>query len=247
MSAKTYIVFNCANPTTAAPVKQPTGTAIRTMMQITPGVPIRIIEFGCSFDGSSAATPGIVEVVDTGVIPASGANYTAYLQADIQPVNDPFAPLQTKGLAFPGTPLTAVTATTATVTATPLTVDTTPGAVLIAGTSIMWAQSNTTSVVTGNGGWIGGNPGGTVAYTLTSGYPLLIQNSLSGFMTGAPTEGTITATRPVIAPQLVAPTNQFLVQNPLGREGECSIGRTIRVRATFGTTVNMIAYLIFEV
>ena len=32
--AISYIVMNCAQPTTAAPVKQPTGTAIRTMLQL---------------------------------------------------------------------------------------------------------------------------------------------------------------------------------------------------------------------
>ena len=34
MSAKTYIIANGVQPTIAAFVKQPTGTAIRTMLQI---------------------------------------------------------------------------------------------------------------------------------------------------------------------------------------------------------------------
>jgi hypothetical protein len=70
MAAKTYIVYNSAMATTAAPVAQPTGTAIRTLMQLAPatGVPIRVIEWGISFDGSAAATPGKVELVDTGAV-----------------------------------------------------------------------------------------------------------------------------------------------------------------------------------
>lgn len=60
-----YYVQNSAQNTTAAPVKQPTGSAVRTMLQLAPLVssfPIKIVEWGCSFDGSAAATPGEVEI-----------------------------------------------------------------------------------------------------------------------------------------------------------------------------------------
>jgi hypothetical protein len=74
--------------TTAAAVKQPTGTAIRTMMQLAPatGYPGRLIQWGCSFDASALATPGQVEVVDTGTVFATVS--TAYATTDIQLYGD---------------------------------------------------------------------------------------------------------------------------------------------------------------
>lgn len=177
MAAKTYIAYNSAMATTAAPVAQPTGTAIRTMMQLAPatGYPIRIIEWGYSFDGSAPATPGKVELVETGTVFATMS--TAFGVNDIQTYGDPNAPANTSG---------------------------------------------------------------------TSGVPMNLGTALSGFATAAVTEGTTTATR-MGDIQLAAPTNQYVKQFPLGREWEVAAGKAIRIRATFGTTVNMICYIIFEV
>jgi len=105
----TYMVYNSAQATTAAPVKQPTGTAIRTMMQLAPLVssfPVKIIEWGCSFDGSAAATPGQVELFAcTGAATMS----TAYAAADIQPWGDRLnTPANTAGSS--GSPLSLGTA-----------------------------------------------------------------------------------------------------------------------------------------
>lgn len=170
-----YIVYNSAMVTTAAPVKQPTGTAIRTMLQLAPAVPINVVEWGCSFDASAAATPGQVELLDTGTVFATVS--TAFAVADVQPYNDPNAPANTSG---------------------------------------------------------------------SSGTPLNLGTALSGFATAAGTEGTPTATR-MGDIQLVDPVNQWAKQWPLGREFRVPNGHALRVRATFGTTVNMIAYVIFEV
>jgi hypothetical protein len=105
MSAKTYIVYNSAMATTAAPVKQPTGGAstIRTMMQLKPAsvasggsdVIIRPIAWGCSFDGSAAAVGGEMELIETDVGATSLS--TAYAAADIQPYGDANAPANTAG------------------------------------------------------------------------------------------------------------------------------------------------------
>lgn len=176
MAAKTYIVYNSAMATTAAPVKQPTGTAIRTMMQLKPatGYMIRPVAWGCSLDGSAAATPGIVELIETDV----GATITtAFAAADIQPYGDYNATANTAG---------------------------------------------------------------------TSGVPLNLGTAQSGFATTSGTEGSITASR-MADVQLVAPTNQYSVQWPLGREFEVTPQKFLRVRATFGTTINMICWVIFEV
>lgn len=182
MPAATYMVYNSAQATTAAPVKQPTGTAIRTMMQLAPlaqGFPIRIVEWGCSFDGTAAALPGEVELFAcTGAATMS----TAYAAADIQPYGS--------RLDFP---------------------------------------ANTAG---------------------TSGTPLSLGTALSGFATAAVTEGTVANYRGFDL-QLVAPTNQYVKQFPLGREpqlgGNSATQDFLRVRMTFGTSVNAYIYVIFEV
>lgn len=86
--ALTYTVFNSAQPTTAAPVSQPTGTAIRTMLQLAPlasGKPIKLVEWGCSFDGSVAATPGKVELF---ACTGAATLTTAFAAGDIMPFGD---------------------------------------------------------------------------------------------------------------------------------------------------------------
>lgn len=79
-----YFVYNSSLATTAAPVKQPTGTAIRTMMQLKLGATLaaRIAAWGASFDASASAAPGQVELFETTV---AATMSTAYANADIQP------------------------------------------------------------------------------------------------------------------------------------------------------------------
>ncbi len=55
-------------PTTAAQVPVTTGTAIKTMLQLKPFNTCKIVAWGISFDGSAAATPGKVELLDTGTV-----------------------------------------------------------------------------------------------------------------------------------------------------------------------------------
>lgn len=109
MPAATYMVYNSAQATTAAPVKQATGTAIRTMMQLAPLVssfPIRIVEWGCSFDGSALATPGQVELF---ACTGAATMTTAYAAADIQPYGSRLDfPANTAGTT--GSPLSLGTA-----------------------------------------------------------------------------------------------------------------------------------------
>lgn len=176
--ATAYLITNTTATTTAAPVSQPTGTAIRTMLQIAlsstyPAA--RIIEWGCSFDGSAAATPGKVELIETGAI---------------------FATVSTAS---------------------------------VAGDINAWNGSNALANTAG-----------------TSGVPFNLGTALTGFATAAGTEGSIVASRQFDA-QLIAPTNQYFKQFPLGREPELKPGNALRIRATFGTTVNMYCYVIIEV
>ena len=173
MSAPTYLIYNGHMPTTAAPVKVTTGTAILTTMQIsTLGVTARIIEWGISFDGFAAALPGEVELLTTAAVYAT---VTTYAAADLMPFADPNA---------------------------------------IANTA-----ASSTSV------------------------PLAMTTSLSGFTSTS--EGAVAAVRELDM-QLIAPTGQYVKQFPLGREPGILNGTSVRARVTFGTAVNMYAYMILE-
>lgn len=164
--ATLYWACNSAMPTTAAAVKVTTGTAIKTLLQIQPSTtrPIKLVEWGISFDGSAAATPIEVELIDTYAI---AATVTAHVAAGVQPYDDPNAPASTVTL---GTAATGYTATA---------------------------------------------------------------------------EGTITQTR-YMDLQLVAPTNQYVKQWPLGREGQVPISHNLRVRVTAGAAVSAYCYVIWE-
>jgi hypothetical protein len=76
-----YKIFNGPAPTTASQVAVTTGTAIKTLLQVKPGATqvARVVEWGISFDGAAAATPGIVELCVTDV----AATVTAHAAAGI--------------------------------------------------------------------------------------------------------------------------------------------------------------------
>ncbi len=163
--AKTYKTYNGVMPTTAALVPVTTGTAIKTLLQIaTPATEdLLVTAWGISFDGSAAATPIKVELVDTDV----AATVTAHVAAGIIKLNDPNQP---------------------------------------------------TSLMT-------------------------LGVSATGYTASA--EGSITATR-VLDYQFVAPTNQYAVFLPLGREWKVGVSRFLRVRVTAGAAVNAICWIEWE-
>lgn len=167
-----YLIANGPMPTTAAQAVVATGTAIKTMLQVKAGAstPIKIKEWGISFDGSAAATPIKCELLETGTV--------------------------------------AATVTAHTVTGI---VDQNAEALAVADV--------TTNLI----------PVGTAAtgYTATA-------------------EGAITATR-MFDVQLIAPTNQYVKQFPLGMEPVININSIGRIRVTAGTTVNAYCYMIVEV
>jgi hypothetical protein len=169
-----YFIQNSALQTTAAPVKQPTGTAIRTMMQlkIGAGIQMRLKAWGCSFDGSAAATPGQVEIFETTV---AATMSTAYLNADIQLLGDPNQPAN------------------------------------------------------------------------ASNFPIdVTSTATSGFATAAVTEGTVANAR-TFDLQMIAPTNQYSYTWPLGDEPILKAGNFLRMRVTFGTTINMYGWVVLDV
>lgn len=103
--ASTYGVWNGPMPTAAPVQKVATGAATKTMLQLAPAVPIKVIEWGVSFDASAAATPGYCELIDTGTV---FGTVTAYAAADVMAQFDPNSPANTAGST--GTPLNLGTA-----------------------------------------------------------------------------------------------------------------------------------------
>lgn len=97
MARPSYIIYNSAMATTTAPVAQPTGTVIRTMMQLEPatGYYGKVIAWGCSFDAVTAATPGKVELIETDV--GATALTTAFVAGDIQRYSNPNVVANTAG------------------------------------------------------------------------------------------------------------------------------------------------------
>lgn len=80
-----YQIYNGPSPTTAGQVAVTTGTAIKTLLQVKPSATLaaKIIEWGISFDGSAAATPILVELLETDV----AATVTAHVAAGIVKVD----------------------------------------------------------------------------------------------------------------------------------------------------------------
>jgi len=80
-----------------------------------------------------------------------------------------------------------------------------------------------------------------------SSLPFIVGTGNTGYTAGAAcTEGSVANYRMFDA-QLIAPTNQYVKQWPLGREPEFNGSTFIRVRMTFGATVNAYTYMIVEV
>jgi hypothetical protein len=157
--------------TTAAFAALATGTSIKTLLQYKASASIlgKIVEWGISFDGTTAATPGKVELIETNV----AATVTAADANSITPID-----------------------------------------------------ANATA---------GGNPTSNL---------IPVGTSATGYNASA--EGTITEVRNLDL-QLIAPTNQYVKQFPLGREPVIRPDKFARIRVHFGASVNAYAYMIVEV
>lgn len=70
----------------------------------------------------------------------------------------------------------------------------------------------------------------------------LIQVGTSASGYGASAEGSITATR-VLGSDLVAPTNQFVYQFPLGDEPFVQVAKFLRLRCYFPGVVNVVGWV----
>lgn len=83
-----YLVLNGPAPTTAASAPLSTGTSIKTLLQVKPFNPIKIVEWGISFDGFAAALPVKCELLSTGTV---AATVTAHTDSTITKLSDPNA------------------------------------------------------------------------------------------------------------------------------------------------------------
>lgn len=81
-----------------------------------------------------------------------------------------------------------------------------------------------------------GNPNGPVSLCVGG-------TGATGF--GFSAEGTVGATR-ILDPQLIAPTNQYKCQFPLGREPMVGVSKFLRVRVNAPVTVNCYVYIVWE-
>ena len=76
-----FLVPNGTTATQTAAFAKVSVSTIKTMLQVKlANVPGRIVEWGCSFDASAAATPGQVELIDVATIAGTG---TASVAADV--------------------------------------------------------------------------------------------------------------------------------------------------------------------
>ncbi len=167
-----YLLNNGPMQTTAAPSPVATGTSIKTLLQFKASATVqaKIIEWGISFDGSAAATPGRIELIETDV----AATVTAFVAADITKYDSD---------------------------------------------ALMGGDPTTNLIQVG---------------TTSSGY------TSSG-------EGSTASLRDLDGPQLIAPSNQFIKQFPLGREPVVQVGKFARIRVTFGASVNAYCYMIVQI
>lgn len=113
-----YLIANGTMQTTVKFVAVTTGTSLKTMLQVKAGAtqPIAIVEWGFSFDGSTAATGIVVELIETDVaatVTASVANDINKIDSAALLAGDPTTSLIPVGTASTGYTATVEGSTTA--------------------------------------------------------------------------------------------------------------------------------------
>lgn len=94
--AGNFKIYNGAMPTTAAIAKVTTGTAIKTMLQLSPpsGTSLTLLSWGFSLDAAPATTGvGVMELIQTDVAASSGTAHAAANVIKLDP-NSPASTLQ---------------------------------------------------------------------------------------------------------------------------------------------------------
>lgn len=114
-----YLIQNGPMPTTAAIAKVATGTIAKTMLQFKGGAtkPLKVKAWGWSGDASAAATPGVIELIETDVAATVAAHVTSgitKIDAAALAAGDPVTAMIEVGVAATGYTATAEGAITAT-------------------------------------------------------------------------------------------------------------------------------------
>ena len=100
MAERLFLTQNSTLASTAAPVKQPTGTAIRTMLQIAASatVPMTLVEWGISFDGIIATSVPIQVELFTTTVAATMS--TALAATDVVLFSTPLDTTSVSGIQY---------------------------------------------------------------------------------------------------------------------------------------------------
>ena len=263
MSSKLFMLQsgNTSAGLTSSTGKMATGTGLRCLLQIAPVMGIEIVEWGVSFDGSAAATPGQVDLVEVdvaasagtaSVIPASylsasistTANANIAVNAALQGTAATFqigvVSFAGYGQALTGNPMEQMQVTAGGSTTS---------------LSVIRGVNDTPAITSAPVGSLIYALPGTGVYSDIQPYSsqpnadptyALVANTgaaLTGFSFG--TYGTPTRIRQGDT-QLLPPTAPYVKQFPLERGFEIQPGRFGQIRCTFGTTVNAWAYMIFQ-
>lgn len=271
MSSKLFMLQtgNTSGSLNTSAGKIATGTGLRCLLQIAPTMGIEIVEWGVSFDGSAAATPGQVDLVEvdvaatagtasqipvsylTGSVSAGGAQLT--VNQSLQPVGNSTnyeVGVVTFGnyggtSGIPTNEMMQVTGGGSTTTLSVLrNVNDFP-------TAQTYPTGTTVYAVPGTGVYSDLQPYGamptndpTYALVCNAGSATAVgSGSATGFSFGS--YNTPLKIRQGDM-QLLPPTAPYVKQFPLERGFEIHPGRFGQIRCTFGSTVNAWAYLIFQ-
>jgi hypothetical protein len=112
--AKLYVVQNASAGAATAPNPGVTTSAtLFTLLQLLPDTqfPLKVVEWGVSFNGAALAAAFPIDLVETGTVVAT---VTTFVAGDVMPYDDPNAPVNTAGGAAgaSGQPLRLSTSST---------------------------------------------------------------------------------------------------------------------------------------
>lgn len=258
MSSKLFYLgsWNVSASLTSEPTKIATGTTQKCLLQIAPTMGIEVVEWGIAFDGSAAATPGQVDLVEVDVAASGGtasavpvsylttaissnATTSLVLNAALQGTAATYqvGSLALGGLAGSGEQMQVTSGGGgSTLTVTRAANDTTALSSMPIGTLIY--------ALPGTGAYSDIQPY-SAQPSADPTYAIVAQPgaALTGF--GFSTYNSPTRIRQGDF-QLLPPTAPYVKQFPLERGFEIQPGRFGQIRCTFGTTVNASAYIIFQ-
>lgn len=259
MSSKLFLLEsgNTSSSLTGPTGKIATGTGLRCLLQVAPTMGIEIVEWGVSFDGSAAATPGQVDLVEVDVAASAGtasivpisylsasisaaAVTTVAVNASLQPASSATYQVGTVnfgGLTGSGEQMQVTAAGSTTTLSVVRGVNDTTAQASIPISTLIYGLPGTG--IYSDIQPYGSQPSADPTYALVAN----TGTAATGFSFG--TYNTPTRIRQGDF-QLLPPTAPYVKQFPLERGFEINPGRYGQIRCQFGTTVNAWCYMIFQ-